>query len=147
MMFLNSWRCRGSLYSRLQIAVSGTPMIVMSSIRARHRSGAVIQQIAAGLDDGDILVPGLRVHRDHEIGAAAGTEVAGFADAHLVPGRQALDVGRKYVARRHRHAHAQDGARKQLVGAGGARSVYVGESNDEVVYAADRAATRHRSSA
>ena len=30
-MFLNSWRWRGSLYSRLQIAVSGTPMTVMSS--------------------------------------------------------------------------------------------------------------------
>ena len=30
MMFLNSWRWRGSVYSRLQIAVSGTPITVMS---------------------------------------------------------------------------------------------------------------------
>src|ERR1700744_3540527 len=31
MMFLNSCRCRGSVYSRLQIAVRGTPMTVMAS--------------------------------------------------------------------------------------------------------------------
>jgi hypothetical protein len=30
MMFLNSWRWRGSVYSRLAIAVSGTPITVMS---------------------------------------------------------------------------------------------------------------------
>jgi hypothetical protein len=30
-MFLNSWRWRGSVYSRLQMAVSGTPITVMSS--------------------------------------------------------------------------------------------------------------------
>ncbi len=30
MMFLNSWRWRGSVYSALQIAVSGTPMTLMS---------------------------------------------------------------------------------------------------------------------
>ena len=32
MMFLNSWRWRGSLYSRLQISVSGMPMTVMSGL-------------------------------------------------------------------------------------------------------------------
>src|SRR5207237_8150435 len=79
----------------------------------------------------------------HEIGAAAGAEVSGFRDAHLVPGRQALDIGRENVARRDRDAHAQHRAREQLVGAGGARAVDVGEPDDEVVYAADRAATRH----
>ena len=39
------------------------------------------------------------------------------------------------------------GAREQLVRAGRARSVDIGEPDDEVVYAADRAATRHWSSA
>ncbi len=65
--------------------------------------------------------------------------MAGLGDAHLVPGRQALDVRREDVARRDRHAHAHDGAREQLVGAGGTRAVDVGEPDDEVVYAADRA--------
>ena len=39
MMFLNSWRWRGSLYSRLQISVSGTPTTLMSSrnFDGRHR--------------------------------------------------------------------------------------------------------------
>src|SRR5262249_61233171 len=43
--------------------------------------------------------------------------------------------------------HAHDRTREQLVGARGARAVDVGEPDDEVVYAADRAATRHLSSA
>ncbi len=41
MMFLNSWRWRGSVYSRLQIAVSGTPMTVMSSRNFEAGSGLV----------------------------------------------------------------------------------------------------------
>ncbi len=120
---------------------------VVAELRRRHRLGGVVEQVAAGLDRGDVLVPGLRVHRDHQVDAAARAEMAGFRDAHLVPGRQALDVGREDVARRDRHAHAQDRAREQLVGAGRARAVDVGELDDEVVYAADRAATRHWSSA
>ena len=120
---------------------------VLAELRLRHRLGGVVEQVSAGLDPGDVLVPGLRIHRDHEVGAAARAEVAGFRDAHLVPGRQALDVGGEDVARRDRNAHAHHRAREQLVGAGGARTVDVGETDDEVVYAADRAATRHRSSA
>ena len=115
--------------------------------RRRQRLGRVVEQVAARLDHRDVLVPGLRVHRDHEIDAAAGAEVARFGDAHLVPGRQALDVGREDVARRHRHAHAQHRTGEQLVGAGGAGAVDVGEADDEVVYAADWCLVRHRSSA
>ena len=114
---------------------------VVAELRARHRLGGVVEQVAAGLDRGDVLVEGLRVHRDHHVDAAAGAEMAVLGDAHLVPGRQALDVGREDVARRDRHAHAQDRAREQLVGAGRARAVDVGEADDEVVYAADRAGT------
>jgi hypothetical protein len=116
---------------------------VLAELGLRHRLGAVVEQVSAGLDPRHVLVPGLRVHGDHEVGAAARAEVTGFRDAHLVPGRQALDVGRENVARRDRNAHAQHRAREQLVGAGGAGAVDVGEPDDEVVYAADRAATRH----
>ena len=116
---------------------------VVAELGRRQRLGAIVEQISAGLDPGHVPVPGLRVHGHHEIGAAAGAEVSGFRDAHLVPGRQALDVGRENVARRDRNTHAQHRAREQLVGAGGARAVDVGEPDDEVVYAADRAATRH----
>ena len=93
---------------------------VVAEFRRRHRLGRIVEQVAAGLDRGDVLVPGLRIHRHHEIDAAAGAEMAGFRDAHLVPGRQALDVGGEDVARGDRHAHAQHRAREQLVGAGGA---------------------------
>src|SRR4029077_2790367 len=115
---------------------------VLAKLGLRHRLGAIVEQVAPGLDSRHVLVPGLRVHRHHEVGAAARAEVAGLRDAHFVPGRQALDVGREDVARRDRNAHAQHRAREQLVGAGGARTVDVGEPDDEVVYAADRAATR-----
>ena len=40
-MFLNSWRWRGSEYSRLAMAVSGTPMTVMSSRNFEVGSGLV----------------------------------------------------------------------------------------------------------
>jgi hypothetical protein len=42
MMFLNSWRWRASLYSRLQISVSGMPSTVMSS-RKRERGSALVE--------------------------------------------------------------------------------------------------------
>ena len=84
--------------------------------------------------DCDVLVPGLRVHRDHQVRAAAARrQVAGFGDPHLIPGRQALDVGREDVAGRRRDSHAQDRLGEQRVGAGRPRSVDVGELDDEVV--------------
>ena len=120
---------------------------VVTELRLRHRLGGIIEQVTAGLDPRDILVPGLRVHRYHQVGAAARAEMAGFRNPHLVPGGQALDIRGKDVARRARNTHAQHRPSEQLVGAGGARPVDVREADDEVVYAADRAATRHRSSA
>jgi len=108
---------------------------VVAEFGSRHRLDGIVKEIAARLDPGDVLIPSLRIHRHHQIGAAARTEIAGLGNAHFVPGRQALDVGRKDVARRHRHAHAQHRARKQLVGAGGTGAVDVGEPDDEVVYA------------
>jgi len=64
---------------------------------------------------------------------AAAAEPAGFGDAHLVPGRQPLDVGGKDVARADRHAHAQDRLGEELVGRGRARAVDVGELHHEGV--------------
>ena len=95
---------------------------------------AVVEQVAAGL----------------ELGARPASQVCGFIatimsmpprrpsqprsrHAHLVPGRQALDVAREDVARADRHAHAQDRLGEQLVGRGRARAVDVGELDDEVV--------------
>ncbi len=110
---------------------------VVAEFRLRHRLGGIVEQIAAGLDAGDVLVPGLRVHRDHKVGAAARAEMAGCGNAHLIPGRQALDVGRENVARGDGDAHAQHRAGEYFVGAGGAGAVDVGEPDDEVVYALD----------
>ncbi len=110
---------------------------VVAELRFRQRLGRIVEQVAAGLDRGDVLVPRLRVHRHHEVDAAARAEMTGLGDAHLVPGRQALDVGREDVARRDRHAHAQHRASEQLVRARRAGAVDVGEPDDEVVYARD----------
>jgi hypothetical protein len=81
---------------------------VVAEFRRRQGLGAVVEQIPAGLDLGDVLVPGLRVHGDHQVNPAAPAQIAGLGHPYLEPGRQALDVGGKDVARRHRHAHAQD---------------------------------------
>ena len=113
---------------------------VLAESRLGHRLGGIIEQVSARFDARHVLVPGLRVHRHHEIGAAARAEMARLRDAHLVPSRQALDVGGEDVARGDRNAHAHDRTREQLVCARRARSVDVGEADDEVVYAADRAA-------
>ena len=95
---------------------------VLAEHRRRHRLGAVVEQIAAGLDLLDVLGPGLRVHGDHHVDAAAPAEIALLGDPDLVPGRQALDVRREDVARADRHAHAQDRAGEQFVGAEPIRS-------------------------
>ena len=99
----------------------------------RQRAGVVVDQVAVRLDRGDIRIEGLRVHRDHEIGAAAGAEMTLLVDADFIPGRQALDVRREHVAGRDRHAHPHDGAREHLVGRRRAGAVDVGEADDEIV--------------
>ncbi len=107
---------------------------VVAEPRRRHRLGVVVEQVAARHDRGDVLLPGLRVHRHHQVHAAAArAQMARLGDAHLIPGRQALDVAGEDVARRHRHAHAQDRLGEQRVRAGRTRAVDVGELDDEVV--------------
>ncbi len=98
-----------------------------------QRPGRIVEEIAAGRERGHVLGEGLRVHRHEQVGAAAGAEPAPLAHPDLVPGRQALDVGREDVARRDRHAHAQDRPREQEVGARGAGAVDVGEPDYEIV--------------
>ena len=115
---------------------------VVAKFRRRHRLRRIVEQIAAGLDLGNVLVPGLRVHCDHHVDAAAAAEMAGLADPHLVPGRQPLNVRREDVARASRYAHPQHRFGEQPVGAGRARAVDVGEFHDEVVDAFDARSAR-----
>ncbi len=110
---------------------------VLAEARARQALGRVVEQVAAGLDLGDVAIPGLRIHRHHQVATATATQPTGGGNAHLVPGRHPLDVGRKDVARRHRHAHAHDGPGKQFVGRCRARAIDIGELDDEVVAAFD----------
>ena len=111
---------------------------VGTEFRFRQGLGGIVEQVTAGIDGGDVLVPGLRIHRDHQIAAAAPADPALGRNAHLEPGGQALDVRRKDVARRDGHAHAQDGTREQFVGRRRARTVHVGEFDDEIVGGLDR---------
>ena len=101
--------------------------------------GAVVEQVAARVDLGHVGVPGLRVHGHHEVDAAPSAQPTLLAHAQLVPGGHALDVAGEDVARADRHAHAQDGARQQFVGAGAAAAIDVGELDDEVVGGFDAA--------
>ena len=106
---------------------------VVSKGRRRHRLGRIVEQIAAGRDLLDVLCPGLRVHRDHHVDAAAASEIALLGDADLVPGRQALDIRREDVARADGYTHAQDRSREQFIGRRRPGAVDVGELDDEIV--------------
>ncbi len=110
---------------------------VAAQLLAGERLGRIVEHVAAAFDLGDVLVPGLRVHQHREVDAAAAPEPALARDPHLVPGRQALDVRREDVARRHGHAHAHHRAGEELVGRRRARAVDVGELDDEVVGGGD----------
>src|SRR5690606_13372685 len=61
-------------------------------------------------------------------------QMAGLADTDLVPGRQALDIGREKVLAADRHPHPEDRLHQQRVRARGTRPVDVRELDDEVVY-------------
>ena len=99
-----------------------------------QRFGGIVEQIAARVDRGNVLGPGLRVHRHHKVDAAAPTKMTGAADPDLIPGGQALDVRRKDVSRRDRYAHPQDRLREHGVGAGRAGTIHVGELDYKVVH-------------
>ena len=88
---------------------------VVAELRLRHRLGAVVKQIAADVDFLDVFVPGLRVHRDHHVHAAAPAEITGFGDAHFVPRGQALNIRGENITRRNWHAHTQNRACEKLV--------------------------------
>ena len=114
---------------------------VLAKLRRRQRLGRIVEEPPARIDLGDVLVPGLRIHRHHEIDPTASSPPTILDHANFVPRRQALDIRREDVARRHRHAHAQDGFGEQPVGRRGAGPVDVGKLDDEIVDA-DRSGHR-----
>ena len=65
---------------------------VVAEFRSRYRARRIVEQVPARLQAGDILCPGLRVHRNEQVRAAACAQMSGAADADLVPGGKALDV-------------------------------------------------------
>src|SRR4051812_14462942 len=107
---------------------------IIAKFGLRQGFGRIVKQITARIDARHVLVPGLRIHRDHEIDAAARAEIAGFRNAHFIPGGQPLNVGWKDIARADRHAHSQNGLCEKLIGRCRTGAVDVRELNDEVVY-------------
>ena len=93
----------------------------------------VVEQVAARLNFSNVGVPGLRVHGDHHVDTTAAAVVTLFAYPCFIPGGHTLDIAGEYVAWTHRHAHAHHRFGKQLVGRGRARTVDVGELDDEIV--------------
>src|SRR5262249_23781468 len=81
---------------------------VVAELRRRKRLGRVVEQVPAGLDLLQVLIPGLRVHRHHQVDSAAAPSPPGLAYPHLEPGWQSLDVGGEDIARGDGNAHAQD---------------------------------------
>ncbi len=104
-----------------------------------ERPGGVVQEIAALAHFANVARVGLRVHRDHQVVIERARGVAVFVDADLVPGGQALDVGREQVFAGDGNAHAEDGLHDEAVGAGRSGSVDVGQFDGEIVYAGTHA--------
>ena len=138
-MFLNSCRWRASVYSRLQIAVSGADDVdVVAELRLGQRLGRVVEQVAARLDLSEVFAPSLGVHCNHQVNAASPAEMAALAHPNFVPRGQALNVGRENIARAGRDPHPQYRLGKEGIGARRARSVHIRKLHDEVVDALNR---------
>src|SRR5208282_752586 len=97
--------------------------------------GGVVNKIAAGNDF--LQVPGvsLRIQRHHHIDVAGARTVIAVRDPNLVPGRRALNIGRKIILADHGHAAAEDGLHQQSVGARRTGTVDGRDLDGEVVYA------------
>ena len=135
MMFFSSCRSFGLSKASLHSSVSGMPMGVMS-VRVKVGGqflGRVVDEVAAGQEFPVILQQGLAVDGDHQVVAAPPAEIAVFADPNLIPGGQALDIGREDVLRADRYPQPKDGLGEKVVGAGRTGAVDVGKADDEVV--------------
>ena len=67
-------------------------MNVFSELRFGQRLGRVVEQVSAGLYTQQVFIPGLRIHRHHQIHSSARAQVSRFGNPHFVPGRQALNI-------------------------------------------------------
>src|SRR5262245_25975232 len=109
-------------------------MNIAAELGGWQRAGRVVEDISPRLDIADIMIPALGIHGNHQVDAAAATAtVARLSHSDLVPSRQTLDVRWEDVTRSYRHAHSQDGARKEAVGARRARAIDIGKLHDEIV--------------
>ena len=98
-----------------------------------ERPRRVVEQPSSGADLRDVLLIRRRIERDHQVEGRRPRGVAVTAHPDLVPGRQPLNVGRKDVLARHRHAHSEDRLHEEPVGRGGARAVRGRNLEREVV--------------
>src|SRR5256884_426445 len=97
------------------------------------RPGRVVHEIPARGYLPHVARVGLGIHGDHDVDLARAGDVAVAGDADLVPGRQALDVGREIVLAHHRDAAPEDRLHEQRVGARRAGAVHRGDLDGEVV--------------
>ena len=118
---------------------------VIAQHQRRTRPGGVVEKIAARGDLLEVAHVGLDVQGDHDVDLSAAGAVAIAGHADLVPGGQALDVGREVILAHHRHTAPEYGLHQQAVGAGRASAVDGGNLDDEVVYAIWRC-VRHAAS-
>ena len=106
---------------------------VLAAQHLSARPGGVVEQVTAGGQFAKVALIRLGVHCHRNIHAAGARQVAAVAGAHLIPGGQALDIGREIVLARDRDAHPEQGLHQQRIGAGRASAVYVGDANREIV--------------
>ena len=108
---------------------------VVGDVRASlgGREGLFVHHHPAGADRPQVLVPGGDVEGDQDVDLVPAGHVPLRGDPKLVPGWQALDVGRKYVLGRHRDTHVEDRPGEDQVRCLAPRAVDGGGLDCEVV--------------
>ncbi len=99
-----------------------------------ERLGRIVDKIATRLDFAHIALHALGIDAQHQIDAPPPSEVALVADPHLEPGRQALDIRGKDIARADRDAHAKYRLCEHVVRTCRASAIDIGKLDYEIVY-------------
>src|SRR6185437_7022568 len=116
---------------------------IIANIFCMQHFAAVVHKVSAGCNTFHIGLHALRVYTNHNIYTISAAQIAIAIYTHFVPCRQALYVGWKYIFRRNRYAHPENGLCKQVVGTCRTRTIYVGKPYNKIVYFTNTSSCLH----
>src|SRR5690606_34772118 len=109
-------------------------MDVLPAKLRRQSFGTVVHKIPTGLHRFHILAHALRVYAHHQVNTLPSAQIAFFADAYFIPGRQSLDVGGENIFWTDGNTHSKNRLGKEEIRTGGPGAVHIGKTHDKFVY-------------